>query len=109
MANHVHDKPRIGFPSEHSVIPGERANDTAPSEAHVVDASMMIRATGVTSTMAVVPAGRKVCFRCNVAGHIAKTCPSCPGADGGANQSRGAGQCLIPVHQPGQSTRKRES
>ena len=92
MTNHLHDKPRIGFQQEHSVAPGRRANVIASSAAFFGDVSKTTRATGVTSTAAAVPAGGKVCFRCNVAGHIARNCSSRPGPDSGAKQSRGAGQ-----------------
>ena len=55
MANHLHDKPRIGFKQEHSVVPGKRANVIAPSAAYVGDVSKTTRATGVTSTAVEVP------------------------------------------------------
>ena len=76
MANHLLDKPRIGFQSEHSVVPGKRA--------YVGDVNKTTRATGIISTAAAVPAGAKVGFKCHVAGHIARNCVTRSGADGGA-------------------------
>jgi hypothetical protein len=91
MANHLHDKPRTGFQSGRSYEPkGTKVN--APSTAYVGDVGKTMRVGGDVNPTAAIPAAGKVCYRCNTAGHLAKSCPSRPGAYSGASQSRGAGQ-----------------